>query len=94
MEASEFQFAGRYQSVWHLGCMDWSVYLSPCHILSVHCFLEKYSVNNTLLVPSCVCQALLGFGIWEFFQCDLYGGSLDGGGADQRLFGLSANTPL
>ena len=25
----------------------------------------------------------------EFFQCSLYGGSLDGAGVDQRLFGLS-----
>ena len=37
--------------------------LSPCHILSVHCFLEEYSVNNTVLVLPCVCQAPLSFGI-------------------------------
>ena len=37
--------------------------LPPCHLLSVHLFLEEYSVNNTLLVPSCVCQALLSFSI-------------------------------
>ena len=63
MEVLEFGFFGRYLSIWHLGCMDWSVYLSPCHILSVHHFLEKYNVNNALLVPSCFCQALLSFGI-------------------------------
>ena len=62
MEVLEVWFAGRYQFIQHLGCMDWPVYLSPCHILSVHCFLEKYSMNNTLLVPLHVCQALLSFG--------------------------------
>ena len=46
VEVPEFQFAGRYQSIQHLGCMDWSVYLSSCYILSVHHFLEKYSVNT------------------------------------------------
>ena len=63
MEVLEFWFAGRYQSIQHLGCIDWCVYLPPCHILSVHHFLEEYSVNNTLLVPSCICQALLNFSI-------------------------------
>ena len=28
MEVLEFQFGARYQSIQHLGCMDWSVYLS------------------------------------------------------------------
>ena len=63
MEVPGFQFAGRHQSIWHLGCMNWSVYLSPCHILSVHHFLEEYSVDNTLHVPSSVCQALPSFGL-------------------------------
>ena len=40
----------------------WDAWIGLC-ILSVHRFLGKYSVNNTLLVPSCVCQALLSFGI-------------------------------
>ena len=43
--------------------MIWSVCLSPYHIQSVHHLLEEYSVDNTLLAPSCVCQALLSFGI-------------------------------
>ena len=30
----------------------------------------------------------------EFPQCSLYGGSWDGGGVDQRLFGLSTTAPL
>ena len=63
MEVPEFWFAGRYQSIWHLGCMNWSVCLSPCLTLSVHHFLEGYSVNNTLLILPCVCQALLSSGI-------------------------------
>ena len=46
-----------------MGCVDWFVCLPPCHILSVHHFLEEYSVNNTLLVPPCVCQALLSLSI-------------------------------
>ena len=29
----------------------------------LHCFLEEYSVDYTLHAPSCVCQALLSFGI-------------------------------
>ena len=49
MEVLEFQFAGRYQSVQHLGFIGWPVYLSPCHILSVHYFLGKYSVNTLYL---------------------------------------------
>ena len=44
-------------------CVDWSVYLLLCHILSVYHFLEEYSVNNTVLVSSCVCQVLLSFSI-------------------------------
>ena len=63
MEVPEFWFTGSYQSIKHLGCMNQSVYLSPYHILSVHHFLEEYSVNNTALVPSCVCQALLSISI-------------------------------
>ena len=63
MEALEFWFSGRYQSIRHLGCVDQSVCLSPCHTLSVHHFLEEYSVNNTALLPSCVCQALLSISI-------------------------------
>ena len=63
MEVPESWLAGRYQSIWHLGCMNWPVHLPPCHILSVHCFLEENSVDNTLLAPSCVCQTLLSFGI-------------------------------
>ena len=63
MEVLEYWFAGRYQSIQYLGCMDQSVYLPPYHLLSVHHFLEEYSVNNTLLVPLCVCQALLSFSI-------------------------------
>ena len=31
--------------------------------LPVHHFLEEYSVNNTVLVSSCTCQALLSFSI-------------------------------
>ena len=49
MKVPEFWFAGRYQSVWHLQFIGWSVYLSPCHILSVHHFLGKYSVNALYL---------------------------------------------
>ena len=45
--------------------MNWSVCLSPYQILYVHHFLEEYSVDKTLLAPSCVCQALLGFCIEE-----------------------------
>ena len=63
MEVLEFWFTGRHQSIQHLGCMDLSVHLLPCHILSAHHFLEEYSVNNTLLVPSSVCQALLSLSI-------------------------------
>ena len=63
MEVLEFQFAGRYWYIQHLGCMDQSVYLPSCHILSVYHFLEEFSVNNTVPVPSCVYQALLNFGI-------------------------------
>ena len=43
--------------------MNQSVYLSPCHILFVYHILEECSVNNTALVPSCVCQALLSISI-------------------------------
>ena len=63
MKVLEFWFAGSYQSIQHLGCIGWTVYLSPCYILPVHHFLGKYSVNYTLLVPPCVCQALLSFSI-------------------------------
>ena len=63
MEVLEFQFTGRYQSIQHLGCMNWSVCLPPYHILSVHHFLEEYSADNTLFAPSCVCQTLLSFDI-------------------------------
>ena len=49
VEVPEFWFAGRYQSIQHLGCIGWSVYLSPCHILPVHHFLGKYSVNTLYL---------------------------------------------
>ena len=63
MEVPEFQFTDRYQSIQHLGSVDWSVYLPPCHILSVQHFLEEYSVNNALLVPSSICQALLSLSI-------------------------------
>ena len=31
--------------------------------LPVHCFLEEYSMKNTVLISSCVCQALLSFSI-------------------------------
>ena len=36
----------RYQPTQHLGCMGWSVYLSPFNIMSVHCFCGRYSVNT------------------------------------------------
>ena len=41
MEVLEFWLTGRYQSIWHLGCMNWCVYLFPCHILSVNCFWQS-----------------------------------------------------
>ena len=45
MKVPEFWFAGRYQSIQHLGCIGWSVYLSPCLVLAVHHFLGKCTVN-------------------------------------------------
>ena len=63
MEVLEFWFTSRYWFIWHLACTNLSVCLSPCHILSVHHFLEEYSADSTLLAPSCICQALLNFGI-------------------------------
>ena len=63
MKVPEFQFTGIYQSIQHLEYVNQSVYLSPCHIMSVHHFLEECSVNNTALVPSCVCQVLLNISI-------------------------------
>ena len=62
MEVLEFWFAGRYWSIQHLDA--WIVCISASMSYSVCIpFLEEYSVNNTLLVPSCVCQALLHFSI-------------------------------
>ena len=49
MEVLELQFAGRYQSNQHLGCIGWTVYRFPCYILSVHHFQGKYSVITLYL---------------------------------------------
>ena len=54
MEVQELCITARYKPAWHLGYMGWSVYLSTCYIMSVHCFCGKYSVS-TLLVPSYIC---------------------------------------
>ena len=35
MGVTELWFTGRYQPIQHLGCVDWYLYLSPCHILSI-----------------------------------------------------------
>ena len=55
MEVPEPCIIGRYWTVWHLGCMGWSVYLSPFHIMSVHHFCGEYSVNALyLFIPMSV----------------------------------------
>ena len=95
MEVPEFWFTGRYQSIQHLGCMDWSSCLPPCHNLSIHHFLEEYSVKNTLLVPSCVCHALLSLSIeGNSFNVTTMVDLWMGVEVGQRLSDLSTTAPL
>ena len=63
MEVLEFWFAGSYQCIQHLGCIGWSVYLSPCYILLVHHFLGKYSVNTLYLYHHMFAKLYSVFGI-------------------------------
>ena len=86
MEALEFQVAGRYQSIQYLGCSGWSVYLSPCHNLSVHCFLGKYSVNTLYLFHHMSAKHHSFQNYEEFPQCSPYGGFLDGGSGPKIIW--------
>ena len=94
MDMPEFQFTGRYKPVQHLGCIGWTVYLYPCYIFLYTIFwgytVWIHSTYTIICLPSTT-----QFWHWgEFFQCSLYGGSLDDVGVDQRLFGPSTAAPL
>ena len=95
-EIPEFWFTGRYQSILTSGmCGLVCVSVSMSYSVCTPCCLEEYSVNNTALVPHCVCQALLSFSIeGELFKCNLCGGSVDGEEVGQRSSDLSAAAPL
>ena len=73
-----------------LVCVSVSMSYFVCTPLFREVQCEWHSTCTIMCLPSTT-----QFWHWgEFFQCDLYGGSLVGGEVDQRLFGLSTAAPL
>ena len=70
----------------HLGCIGWSMYLSPCLVLSVHHFLAEYSVNTLYLFHHMSAQHHSFWHWGEFLQCSLCGGFLDGGSGPKIIW--------
>ena len=90
----KFQVVNRYQANWHLECMGLPVCLFAYSSLSVHHFLERCSVEHTLLIAK--------YAPLNTTHSSIQGNSLDvtpkvdswvGKGVDQRTFGTIA-TPL